>query len=109
MSIQSNYPFRIARFADKFIITETDLYDKKDLKSLTNNIEEIIEHIILGCDQAEAKRIEIYQYGDDGIFKLDWYLKRKITRDMPPWEVCDVKWIFVSKDIAAFEVLYANK
>jgi len=104
-TIQDNYPFEIARIGDKFIVKES-IYMKATHKSLTNNIEQIIEHIILGTSKEEHKTMQLFQYGDDGLFEVTWYLTRKITRDMPPFEVVDVKWTFVSKDLAAFEVLY---
>lgn len=106
-STGENYPFQIARIKDTFIVKESRWKVGKQI-SLTNAMDYVIEHIILGTTPQEHHTMKIFQYGDDGLFEVTWFLKRKITRDMPPWAVSDVKWTYVSKDLSTFEVLYGK-
>jgi hypothetical protein len=52
--------------------------------------------------------MQVYQWCESGgLFKVEWLLAKKFTRDMPPWKVTDVKWTKIANDLKAFEVLYA--
>lgn len=96
---QSPYTFLVAQ--------HLTLDPSRDL-TLTNAIEQVLEHLIIGVGPELCRDMQVYQWcKGEGLFKVEWCLSKKFTRDMPPWAVTDVKWTKIANDLKAFEVLYA--
>ena len=98
-----NYPFLANRLNDNaYIIMQSSVLSKYD-KTLTNNIEEVLEHILLpewAFDRGNKPKI--YQYDKDGIFEVMYEL------DMSDGGVMRVRWHFISKDIKGLLILYGK-
>lgn len=112
---KNNYPFLAYRtgkgYGKEIILSEyISEYSTQLTKSLTNNMEEVINHIVLGesFGGTDYTNIRFYQWGNDGLYEVIPYWVRKITRDMPPFKLDSIDWKFISKDLTAFELLYAK-
>ena len=108
---EKNYPVdAYCVSAEPWVIIIKEANIDHNHKSLTNSMEKVLEHLILGAGtNAVAKTMQVYQWcPGEGLFRVEWYLANKITRDMPPWIVTDVKWTKIANDLKAFEVLYGR-
>lgn len=109
VSTYSNYRFYCALCdSNKYILLEDHEIDYTKQKSLTNNIEEVLAHIVSGLF-GKHNEYEFYQLGEDGIFKLDFNTKGRITRDGPYGKaITNVEWTFITKNIRNFITLYGD-
>jgi hypothetical protein len=104
-----NYPFYAWRSnkgrGNIIIITEHPNLDTTKRKSLTNNIEEVLEHFIrVLVFSDEIANIKWYQWvRNEGLFELSF--KYSPARD---YEVGDVTWKFIGDNLETFEVLYVS-
>lgn len=90
---------RIMRRGDKVLITE----HSTDGKSLTNCIENVIDDLANSYGK-HATALDWYQWCDgEGLFQLE--LGPKVQRMMPNFKVNN--WKLLSKELSAFEVLFA--
>jgi hypothetical protein len=54
-------------------------------KSLTNSMESVLEHLILGAGPKVCDTMQVYQWCEgEGLFKVEWMLAKKYTKYMPP-------------------------
>ncbi len=108
---QKGYPFNYYRTTKScgniVVLSEYESIDHKKQLSLTNNIESVLEYLTWGLSWGR-KDCTFYQWGDDGLFKLEVLWAKKMTGDLPPFKVEDVKWKYISNKLDAFEVLYAD-
>lgn len=107
---EKNYRFEAKLLSQSpytFLLREDPKIDHVYSKSLTNAMDEVLEHLIIGVGPDICKTMQVYQWCEgEGLFKIEWYLSKKHTRDMPPWRISDVKWYKIADDLKAFEVLY---
>jgi hypothetical protein len=76
-------------------------------KTLTQSMGEVLEHLIIGGGPKICDSMQVFQWDENrGLFKIDWMLAKKFTRDMPPWTVTNIRWTKIADDLKAFEVLY---
>lgn len=104
----NNYPFCLALVGNKYLIKEYPNLDFTKHKSLTNNIEEVLEHILLGLGfgtHTTKDKYKFYQWCDDGLFELLFKSKTHFR----PYTVMGVQWVQVSKDTRYFDLLYGDK
>lgn len=96
-----NYPYLLAIInKDMYVIKEFDGINYKFMKSLTNNMEEVLEDIFRKLNIVEIRNANIYQYDDDGLFKL--------TYNYNLMQISNIKWEYISNDITAFKLLYCK-
>lgn len=107
----NNYKFYCAVLdSNKYMLMQhEDIFHNKQ-KSLTNNIEEVLDHIICGISIGSSyKHYEFFQISNDGIFKLRFDVsgaslnKNKYSRNS-----FNIKWQFITKNIKNFNILYGN-
>jgi len=108
VSTEDHYPFLCYRtkkgYGDVILIAEPSEWNSK---SLTNNIEKVLTHIIIGLEFGHEiiKNIKFYQWCDgEGLFEITpLWIKEFLNRGEK-----SVEWKFISKDLKAFEVLYCD-
>lgn len=119
VTTMNNYPFYAYRNnlgkGDVIILKEAteELFNSRDPirnKSLTNNIEECVEHLAsFDGYHRLTTQTKFYQWCQgEGLFELELLWIKKITRDFPPIAVDRVNWKLVTKDLKHFEVLYCD-
>lgn len=115
----NGYPFKAYRtnkgYGNVILLKEAteELYNTNNPlrnKSLTNSIEEVLEHIVLGVSFGgeNYKNMKFYQWCDEGLFEVIPWWVRKHTRDMPPIKLDKIEWKFISDNLEHFEVLYCD-
>lgn len=110
----SNYPFVAYRSkkgeGDIIILREPNDLDYSKHKSLTNNIEECMEHIASFDGYYKlSTQTKFYQWVEnEGLFELKVIWTKKLIKSWPPIAATDVKWEFITKDLKHFEVLYCD-
>jgi hypothetical protein len=105
------YAYRTKKGYGNIILLKDIVDFYKSQASLTNRMEEVLEHIAGGAafGGENLNDIKFYQWCDgEGLFEvIPWWVK-KITRDMPPFKLDKIEWKFISKDVKQFEVLYCD-
>jgi hypothetical protein len=110
----NDYPFRLLYATPNSIIIEEEDLDYAVHKSLTNNIEEVIQYIIEHYKVIDTKNRtwNWFQLGDDGLFKLIFKVRYEGTHaetGRGNWTVFGMQWKYIGKDLTAFNVLFGNK
>ena len=98
MNLTTNlsYPFSIVKLEDKIVLREIEYLDYTRFKSLTNNIEHVLEWV----SSIISKKYTFYQVDGDGLFELKFNRNGTLVEN--------VKWELVSKDAEIFNILYSN-
>ena len=113
VSTEKHFQFMLSLVdSNKYIIMDAPYFQID--RSMWDKLPEVLEHIILGISfgQGVNKKTDykFYYFNyNSGLYELDVYLERKITRDMPPWTIAQpIKHKLIAKDLKAFEVLYGQ-
>ena len=109
-----NYAFKIYRtskgYGNIILLSEEELNFKLS-KSLTNNMEEVIQHLafVLTFGQENLKEIKFYQWcPNEGLFEIIPWWKDIPIMKKSPLKVGRTDWKFISKDLKQFEILYCG-
>lgn len=81
-------------------------------RTLTNSMEQCLHEVAreLAKESEPLNGREVYQWcPGEGLFKVHFELKEKITRDMPPCIIDNVKWEYISENMNAIQILYGTK
>jgi hypothetical protein len=112
MYTHMSYPFFVYRnrqgYGDTIVLSEAPDIDYKTTKSLTNNIEAVLEHFLCGLNFGgeSVNSIKFYQWCEgEGLFHLDFGYEPCPHRGMAVYKV---EWKFISKNLKTFEVLYCD-
>lgn len=103
--------------SNKYVISEAlEFISDANLLDSARLIE-VLEHIILGVSDWSGKPVvgsgvnyEFYYFNEfKGLYELNVFLERKVTRDIPPWKICQpIRQTLIAKDLKTFEVLYGT-
>lgn len=77
--------------------------------SLTNSMEQCLHEVArtFARELLPLKGRQVYQWcPGEGLFKVHFTFKEKVTRDWPPQIIDNVQWEYVSKDMSALRILY---